>query len=659
MAQSQELKQIKKKYGERFMKMCRTHFPTILEEEGKLLEILQANFSDTAATLYDDIQSHNLVNKFASYIFEKFETEKKGRVITEKTPYELLDEAGYELVECHSEREIQSFKKYYADGEELCTFNGDRLDDCVVFWAVKKNVGEIRRKDFESPERDDEYGTSVMSIQFSKRGSCRVSIKNRYNHTVDNPDATLGNDLERIAPGLTYSFEEVLRARGLELDSSKEEFRIPGYIKANDGKLYKYNAHIGDKYYCPENIIIENGEPIQLEGQEKQVLIDCFVVDMEQKTIRAFDDSVQDSFTDSLTNIQKIEMVKDTDAGDGSKKIIIYKEGQEEPIVITVDKDEGIIGYQNSELVEVGDNFLAHSLRVRTLDTPNIEKIGDNFCEESSLEEINFKKLKSIGDNCCRYDRHLKKVNTPELVEAGNGCFSAAEQLMEFNATNLEKVGDDFCSWASLEVADFPNMISIGKEFCSECEPLKIANIPKLVEAPDKCLSNTSLEELNAPNLVKIGNRCFTYSNLSVVDLPQAKEVGDNFCIRSYHTTQINLPEVERVGRGFCTGAYKMTSVNMPNLEVADEGFLEEAEGITEFNVPKISKLRWFFSPNRHMVSKINGIKKNQRLKGKDIVDLDEQSQLLPQEVKDACDIVEQPEMPSVGNKEVDDYGVK
>ena len=77
----------------------------------------------------------------------------------------------------------------------------------MVFWAVKKNVKDIRRKDFDSPERDDEYGTSVMSIQFNREGTTRVSIKNRYNHTVENPDATLGNDLEKIAPGLTYSFE--------------------------------------------------------------------------------------------------------------------------------------------------------------------------------------------------------------------------------------------------------------------------------------------------------------------------------------------------------------------------------------------------------------------------------------------------------------------
>lgn len=210
MSQEQELRKIKKAYGEKFMKMCRARFSEILDEEDKLYEMLQSTFPSTSTTLYEDIHCSHLENEFVDYIYDQFANESKEIVTTEKTPYELFEEAGYELVECDSEEEIQSFKKYYAGKEELCTFRGNRLEDCVVFWAVKKNVDDIKREDFEKPERDDDYGTSVMSIQFNRHGTTRVSIKNRYNHAVDNPDATFGNDLEKIAPGLTYSFRTVI-----------------------------------------------------------------------------------------------------------------------------------------------------------------------------------------------------------------------------------------------------------------------------------------------------------------------------------------------------------------------------------------------------------------------------------------------------------------
>ena len=169
MAESKELKKIKKLYGEKFMHMCRALFPTILENEGLLTKVLTSTFAVNSRTLYEDIQNYGLEEEFKNFVYSKIDVEKEEPEIVEaKTPYELLDVAGYDLYECNTEEEIQSFKKYYASGEELCTFLGGRLERCVVFWAVKKDAEDIKREDFENPKREDEYGTSVMGIQFSK-----------------------------------------------------------------------------------------------------------------------------------------------------------------------------------------------------------------------------------------------------------------------------------------------------------------------------------------------------------------------------------------------------------------------------------------------------------------------------------------------------------
>lgn len=57
MALSNELKKIKKTYGENFMKLCRSLFPTLLEQEGRLYRILATSFSTNCKTLYEDIPS--------------------------------------------------------------------------------------------------------------------------------------------------------------------------------------------------------------------------------------------------------------------------------------------------------------------------------------------------------------------------------------------------------------------------------------------------------------------------------------------------------------------------------------------------------------------------------------------------------------------------
>ena len=138
-----DLKKIKKHYGEAMMHLCRKLFPTILEEEGRLFELMQTSFYDNRY-LYDDLVNYNLTIEFKDYIYEKYygNDEKKEQIQVFKTPFELMREAGYTLYECRTEEDIQKFKKYYAFDEELCTFDDHRLDSCFVFFAIKDNASE-------------------------------------------------------------------------------------------------------------------------------------------------------------------------------------------------------------------------------------------------------------------------------------------------------------------------------------------------------------------------------------------------------------------------------------------------------------------------------------------------------------------------------------
>ena len=164
--------------------LCKKLFSTILETEGLLSKIIMDNFNESH-DLYIDLLNNNMIDKFKNFIYSKYE--------------KIINKPKYNLVECTTESDIEKFRKYYAVGEELCTFGDkDRLKRCRVFFAVKKNVDEIKRENFKEPKREDEYGTSVISIQFTKDGTNTLSIKNRYNHRVNNPDATYKNNLDNI-----------------------------------------------------------------------------------------------------------------------------------------------------------------------------------------------------------------------------------------------------------------------------------------------------------------------------------------------------------------------------------------------------------------------------------------------------------------------------
>ena len=615
MADSKELKRIKKKYGEKFMRFCREIFPTILEHDGRLEEILSLTFAGNSRTLYEDIVNAGLEADFKNYIYSKIDVEDPDKkIIAGKSPYELLDEAGYVLTECLTEEDIQGFKRYYKPGEELCTFDGGRLNRCVVFFAVKKNAEEIKRENFKNPKREDEYGTSVMGIQFNREGLCTVSIKNRYNHTVNNPDATYGNDLDRIVPGLTESFAILLdKEYGLKLnDSNKEEFEIPNYVVANDGKYYKYNMEINAKYYCPGNIIISDGEVKRLENPESQILMDYFVLDMKNRTIKLYDEYAEDSFIDGLQNLQEAQIIVQKSEKNG--RIITIQKPDKEPIIVEIDCDNQIIRYENLKLEQIGNYFLKDNRALSDLKLPELESMGNNFlCENVVLIDLNLPKLEQIGDNFLDSNVELTNLNLPslkrvgkdflienqgltsldlpQLKQVGNDFLFFNHRLKNINLSNLEQVGNSFLYYnKKLTNLNLPKLRQAGKSFLSDNLALVNLDLPNLERAGDYFLRhNMTLTNLNLPKLRLVGSNCLNFNEvLTNLKLPNLEKVGDYFLECNEMLTDLNLPQLRHVGKDFLSNNRALINLDLPNLEEIGNNFLKNNQTLIRLNLPKI-----------------------------------------------------------------------
>ena len=145
---------LKKYYGENFAKLCRKLFPTFLEKEGLLSSFILSKFYPNHS-LYNDIIKES-INNFTQYINNQLEKQEE-KPENNKTVRELLNEAGYNLYECKTEEDINMFKKYYNKNEILCTFQEirERLEDYYIFWAVKKNIAQIKRSNFPQPKKYD------------------------------------------------------------------------------------------------------------------------------------------------------------------------------------------------------------------------------------------------------------------------------------------------------------------------------------------------------------------------------------------------------------------------------------------------------------------------------------------------------------------------
>ena len=531
-----DLKIIKKKYGENFSKLCRELFPSILENEGELVSIITFLFKESHF-LYDDLITYDRVKSFQRLVMNKYNKILDSVIDTEKTPYELFKEQGYTLKECHTNEEILSYKKYYAKGEELCTFNGERLKTNRVFFAVKDNALEIERK--SEPQREDEYGTSVLSLQFTLDTNY-LSIKNRYNHTVKNPDATYQNNLENIAEGLTYSFEKHL---GIKQSNAQSDFEMANYVRAADGKYYRYNFELNNIYYCPDNIVIDNFKEVSFP-KGKYILFDGLVLDLTKKTFSSYDKCRYDTSEDFIKYIKRITIENNKD----SKGIYIICEDNIK-IYLELNKFNELISVVLDGVERLNDDVFANSFHIKRFSSKDTKIVGDRVLRDSfELEYIYLPNCEIIGNSFALRAKNVQSIYMPNLQAVGNSFLYYNEKLKTLFLPNLERIGNYFMNEnIFLEKCDLPKLNKVGSSFLAR---------------------NTCLKEFNAPNIMTIDSYFLRRNQeLIYLYLPNIEEIKDDFLASNKRITNLYIPTVKFIGNGFLySNRDLINNLYMPNL---------------------------------------------------------------------------------------------
>lgn len=567
-----DLINIKDKYGEKMMHLCRKHFSTILEEEGKLFKLLSDNFA-YSKFLYYDIVDSSLKDAFINYIYGLLEPVGELPIVSESVR-ELLDRCDYEFYECHTCEEVNSFSKYYSSGEKICTFRKNRLEKCHVFFAVKKNVFEIKREDYLYPQRQDRYGTSVISIQFTRGDNNILSIKNRYNHSVINPDATYSNNLENIIPGLTRSFE---RDYGLNINQNNNgDFELPGYIRANDGKFYKYNYEINGVYYCDNNIIIDDMEVItNYCEKEKYIVIDYFIIDLVNKKISLYDNSINDCFVTGLSNIKKIDIHRIKETGNRIIDITFYDDSRTS---IIIDKFNRMKSYKNDNLLEINDNFLYYNKYLDNIDISNVKRIGNGFLYSNNLiTDLNFPNVFEVKDNFLTMNTSVNSLCMDKVIKIGNNFLRDNKVLTKIFMPNLLFVGDGFISKnKSIKKLVMYNLIYAGNYFLQCNTDLVELYFPRL-----KCVgnwfisANKIIDKVDFSLLEEVGDN-FLASNNCLLELVMfcLKKVGNNFLFRNRCIRRIYVPRLKCVGIKFLYYNNSLLEMHADSLEYVGDYFL-------------------------------------------------------------------------------------
>jgi hypothetical protein len=261
--------------GENSTKLIRDNYPEGLDDLGFLGYIskkckTKKNIRKVLGNL------ENLLYVKNSYLEEG---KNREEVENQEELGELLEKAGYEYKVISSVNELKSYEKYYLSGERLCTYNNpaERLKNYHMIIISRKNLDEVKRGD--NPQREDDYSTSLLNIQINKQFN-NVSIKSRYNHTVNNPDAVYSNNLNKIADGLTGVIGKKL---GITINS-KNGGDIPDNLKLAEDFIINYWIE-RNNVYVGEDVYVDN-DRINWIDPNQELIADQFLINFKEKTVK-------------------------------------------------------------------------------------------------------------------------------------------------------------------------------------------------------------------------------------------------------------------------------------------------------------------------------------------------------------------------------------
>ena len=391
-------------------------------------------------------------------------------------PFELLDQAGYDAFHADTLKKQNSIKPYFRKGELLCTFNDKaRYKNYHIVNAIKKNVDEIKRA--ENPEREDEYGTSVISIQMAKRGGF-ISIKNRYNHTVTGCDNTFNSNPDNIIRGLSTALKEHF---DVEFSATKSPLPV-GYTLIGN-RIFKYNEEYDNIYYG-DQAWAKDGEIHVVDKSAGDALFDRFLFENKTKTIRNIEPDNPEYGIDSFP--EDFNRVYGGNRG---------------------------LNVQKGNLMLDGDILIgAEESKIKTLYLPELDKMGGNFLRTAEyITSCDVPAVTEMAPACLVYAESLTHLNIPAVIEMGYSCLCRVRSLKRFDAQSLVKMGSGSLGFVGqMEHFNAPALKRMPSNCMRTTPRLKTFNAPVL-----KCMGKQNLNyapelrELNVPALNKAGKDCF------------------------------------------------------------------------------------------------------------------------------------------------------
>lgn len=174
---------------------------------------------------------------------------------------------------------------------------------------------------------------------------------------------------------------------------------------------------------------------------------------------------------------------------------------------------------------------------------------------------------------------NLTTYSNSNIEEIPSSSFFSMSKLTTVNLPNTITIGSNAFSYAGLTTVNIPKCTDIKDysfEYCFQLTDIDFHNVINIGYSAFQWCNNLTKSLNNLPFLENISGWAFYDCNITSIDVPTCREIGEYAFANNDNLTSINLPECKRLGGASFEYCYALTDINLPKCESLDEGNFRE-----------------------------------------------------------------------------------
>ena len=263
--------------------------------------------------------------------------------------------------------------------------------------------------------------------------------------------------------------------------------------------------------------------------------------------------------------------------------------------------EDGVITGYNGSSAAIGELNIPREVKGEV-----VTAIGDKAFINKGVTKLTFddnSEVESIGVSAFE-NNPIVEIKFPQsMTTIGKSAFSKCDKLVTLNTVNITNIGlFAFENCTSLISVELPNVKEAISLFYG-CSSIESAKLLKATKVSDRFSSN--LTSIEIPEAKTIGEQTFSGCNkLTSIDLPKVESIESLAFMNCTSLTSITIPNLTSTGIQAFYGCTSLTSIELPKVITIGDYAFYECTNLVSITIPNLESIE-----NNNVFTKCNALK--------------------------------------------------